>query len=84
MNDYMLSMKYMADSIDNIVKKISRKAPGKNAGERIRPLLGIEQTYLQAAFDVIEEDWGDFDTYVREGLELTEEDIERMKARFLE
>ena len=84
MEDYLLSRKYMADSIDEIVNHISKKAPGNNAGERVRPLLGIEEAYLNAAFGAIEEDWGDFDSYVREGLELNEDDIEEMKSRFLE
>ena len=38
----------------------------------------------EAAFQQIESDWGSFDNYVTEALELTPDDITRLRATLLE
>jgi len=57
---------------------------GQEAVDQITILLGVEEAWLQAGFDAIDEHWGSFDNYVREGLGLTAEDVEQLKSTLLE
>ncbi|UQA97657.1 tyrosine-protein phosphatase [Streptomyces halobius] len=51
--------------------------------ELLSPLFGAHTEYLAAAFDSIEETWGSTETYLTEGLKLTAETRERLRAQLL-
>ena len=40
--------------------------------------------YLEAAYAGVEELYGDFKTFLAEGLRLTESDIQKMRDKYLE
>lgn len=46
-------------------------------------LNGVRQSWLDAAFDQVNRTYGDFDTYVRDGLKLTDADVAALKAELL-
>ena len=50
----------------------------------IRALLELRQEYLQAAFAAIDERYGSFDAYLREGLGLDEATLSRLRLAMLE
>ncbi|MBA4865163.1 tyrosine-protein phosphatase [Streptomyces sp. PSKA54] len=52
--------------------------------ELLSPLFDARAEYLRAAFDTIEETWGGTDNYFAEGLKLTPEVRERLRARLLD
>ncbi|MDQ0994164.1 tyrosine-protein phosphatase [Streptomyces sp. V3I7] len=52
--------------------------------ELLSPLFDARAEYLTAAFEAIEETWGDVDTYLERGLGLTPQDRERLRERFLD
>jgi protein-tyrosine phosphatase len=52
--------------------------------ELLSPLFDARAEYLQAAFDTIDETWGDVDTYLEQGLRLTPEARERLRERLLD
>jgi len=84
MEDYLKSNLYNAEYIEKTIKKIRVLSFFKNDGEVIRPILTVDQQYLQTAFDSIDAEWGSFDNYISQGLKLSEEDIRTLKDRFLE
>lgn len=51
--------------------------------ELLSPLFGAHPDYLAAAFDAIEETWGSTERYLSEGLTLSSETRERLRARLL-
>ena len=57
---------------------------GKEAAEKMTVIMGVEKSWLEAAFNTIDRQWGDFDNYVQAGLELGEQDIESLKITLLE
>ena len=52
--------------------------------EALAPLIGVQESYIQSSFDAVEADWGDFDTYLSQGLGITDAEREAIKANLLE
>ncbi|MCD9876380.1 tyrosine-protein phosphatase [Streptomyces guryensis] len=52
--------------------------------ELLNPLFEARAEYLTAAFETIEETWGDVDTYLEQGLGLTPELRELLRERLLD
>lgn len=81
-HDYLLSNHY--------VKRLNKRTfsailvRGFKAYRMIRPLLGVQLDWLQAAFVTINEEWGSFDSYIDEGLGLSPSDVQQMKDTLLE
>ncbi|MFI5716922.1 tyrosine-protein phosphatase [Nocardia sp. NPDC051750] len=46
-------------------------------------LAGVEQEWLDSAFDQVAQSYGSFDRYVNEGLGLSTSDVQALKARML-
>ncbi len=80
--DYLLSNKY--------VKRLNKQTltaifvRGFKAYRMIKPLMGVQLDWLQAAFDNLDEEWGSFGAYISDGLGLTPSDVEQMKDDLLE
>ncbi|MEV3853657.1 tyrosine-protein phosphatase [Streptomyces sp. NPDC050095] len=52
--------------------------------ELLSPLFDARATYLNAAFDTIEQTWGSTDRYLEEGLRLTGAERDRLRERLLD
>ncbi|WP_149823608.1 tyrosine-protein phosphatase [Streptomyces tailanensis] len=52
--------------------------------ELLSPLFDARADYLRAAFDTVEETWGDVDTYLEQGLKVTPETRSRLRERLLD
>lgn len=52
--------------------------------ELLSPLFEARAEYLAAAFETIEETWGDVDTYLEQGLEFTPGFRESLRERLLD
>ena len=52
--------------------------------ELLDPLFDARAEYLTAAFETIDETWGDVDTYLEQGLRVTPEIRERLRERLLD
>jgi protein tyrosine/serine phosphatase len=57
---------------------------GKQFTDTIRGFMLAKHEYLSAAFETIDRTHGSFEHYVRSGLGLAENDIERLKSFYLE
>lgn len=56
---------------------------GSEAADKVRVMLGVEESWLQAAFSEIDAHWGSFDRYLSEGLQLSADDIDRLRNNLL-
>ena len=56
----------------------------QEAADVVRQLMGVEEHWLQTAFDAIDEDYGSFENYLMQGLGLGDEDIAQLRAQLLE
>ena len=83
MADYMLSKRYSLEAreTDLMLLKIFKS---EEAADVVRQLMGVEEHWLQTAFDAIDEDYGSFENYLMQGLGLGDEDIAQLRAQLLE
>jgi protein-tyrosine phosphatase len=68
--DFLLTNHYAAEKIERTILRARVFSFFQIDGERLRPLLGVERRYLEAAFDTIDEEYGSFETYRRSVLGL--------------
>lgn len=52
--------------------------------ERLRPLLDVDATYLQAAFDRVEAEFGNFEGYLHTGLGLEVAELDALRAALID
>lgn len=83
MNDYLLTNEYLVPGYKWSLL-LMRLLKGKRFLQKIRGFMLAHPSYLSAAFDVIDREHGSFENYVRNGLGVSERDIERLKELYLE
>ena len=77
-------LEYVSDHVDSELLEIELKTFFRADSDNLRKINLVEERYIQAAFDTIESHWGGMDRYISEGLNLTEEDIAKIKNYYLE
>jgi len=63
--------------------QLLRLFKGEEAADKLGILMGVEQAWIEAAFDEIDASWGSFDNYVREGLGLSDQDGAQLRDTLL-
>lgn len=83
MQDYLLTNTYLLNTYKwNLL--LASVLKGRKFAEGIRGFMRADERYLSAAFSAIEKEYASFETYVRDGLGLTDADIEHLKRMYLE
>ena len=57
---------------------------GEEAARKLTILMGVEEAWLRAGFAQIDTTWGSFDNYLENGLQLSADDIQRLRHNLLE
>ena len=83
-DDYLKTNKYVSDHVDEKLFEIELKTFFRADSDNLRKINLVEERYIQAAFDTIDSHWGGMDQYISEGLNLTQEDIEKIRNYYLE
>ncbi|WP_234445049.1 tyrosine-protein phosphatase [Streptomyces rimosus] len=78
MRDYLASNDYLAASN---AAELAKQPP--EIAARLKPVLETRAPYLNAAFDEVEARFGTFGAYLREGLGLNGQELERLRAALL-
>ncbi|WP_187276352.1 tyrosine-protein phosphatase [Parahaliea maris] len=83
LDDYMLSdaLSREAHSRDLTLLRLFK---GEEAERQIAIMMGVNRPWLEAAFASIDENWGSFDAYLRDGLQLSQADIDSLRNNLLE
>jgi protein-tyrosine phosphatase len=63
--------------------RLLRLFHGDAVAERANLLLGVEKTWLDTAFAAIDQRWGSFDNYIRDGLRLDGNDVGILRGQLL-
>jgi len=78
MADYLLSNDYLVQKNQATLSAMSPELAAK-----FGPALTVRAAYLQAAFDEVEQRYGSFDRYLKDGLGLDAAAVARLRERFL-
>lgn len=83
MQDYLLTNQYLFNAYrwEMIVAGLLR---GRKFADGIRGFMRADERYLNAAFTALEEEHGTFENYVRNGLNLSEQDVMKLRQIYLE
>jgi protein-tyrosine phosphatase len=83
MQDYMASKLHALEARSNQLRLL-RLFKGDEAADKLAVMMGVEEPWLEAAFEEIDLKWGSFDNYVLQGLELTDNDVMQLRSQLLE
>ena len=83
--DYLKTNEYLQGDILFLTDFIKKQAGIESdiADEALRNLLGADEEYIGAYYAAVDEKFGSFDVFVRDGLGLSAEDVARLKALYL-
>jgi protein-tyrosine phosphatase len=84
MQDYLASNIYLKEKNEKSLWKMRIFSLGRADTKGVKPMMEVRQSYLQAAFDTMRQDYGSIDNYLREGLGVDEAFREQLRARYLE
>ena len=84
MDDYMKTNDYTRQITDRRVTLIKVVSLWSIDAELLRPLLGVDARFLQAAFEQMEQSFGSVDNYLTNGLGLTTGKRQQLREVFLQ
>ena len=84
MEDYLATNHYTAARIDEIIRQIQEMDVFKVEEPVIRTLFHVQPQYINAAFEVIAERYGDIEAYLQDGLALDRFQREQLRDMLLE
>ena len=82
--DYMKTNVFTKHRIDEMIDKIELMSLYQADAEILRPLIGVEQIYIETAFKTAEEKYGSLGNFIREGLNISDEEIQILRNKFVE
>jgi protein-tyrosine phosphatase len=83
-SDYMKTNAFTADRIDQMIGQIELMSLYQVDAEIMRPLLGVEQEYIETAFQTAEETYGSLENYIKVGLSISDSEIQELRSLLLE
>ena len=83
MGDYLVSKQHALEARRGQLLLL-RLFKDEEAADKLSVMMGVEPAWLAAAFDEVDKRWGGFDAYVRDGLQLDQQDIARLRQALLD
>ena len=88
MNDYLATNAYSAATINSMLAQISAMAgggaAGANAASLYAPILGVQPSFLQAGLNQVAASYGSMNSYLMQGLDLSQADIYVLRAKMVQ
>ena len=83
--DYLATNKYIEQDIVFLTKFVKQQAhiESELADAGLRYLFGAEVEYIEVFYAEVEKRYGDFDTFVRDGLGISDEECEKLRAEYV-
>lgn len=81
--DFLKTNIYTEDKIEKYVWMIRLGSFFKTDPDLIRPLLGVEEVYIQTAIDTIKQDYGSVEAYIKQGVGMSDAELSRLRSSLL-
>ncbi|MCP3985019.1 MAG: tyrosine-protein phosphatase [bacterium] len=82
--DFLLTNHYTKQHIEQLLLIIRFASLFRTDPDEVRPILGVERAYLEAGFDEIRKQFGSFDSFRRDALGVSDEELVVFRAMALE
>lgn len=84
--DFMMSntLKDADNKAEQIAAEVNAAQGTSMTAEAVWPSLGVRKSYLDEFYKSVEERYGSVDGYLRDGLGLTDEDLDTLRNRYLQ
>lgn len=92
-SDYLKTLDYLPGYVATyrkyITSEIEKSRPlsdqeKKVVSEAVGNLFGLDRSYIEAYYEAVRKEFGDFGTFIRRGLGLSEEQIRKLRSDYLE
>jgi protein-tyrosine phosphatase len=80
--DYLLSRQYIENR--RRLMLMLRLTRGREVVGIVKKLMSVDETWMQAAFQALDQQWGNFENYAKEGLALSPADIAQLRTTLLD
>lgn len=83
--DYMTTNEYIKGDIDFLTRFVKEHTGSVSnmADEALHYLFGAREEYIMTYYNAVEERYGSFAQYIRDGLGLSDEDVDRLKNKYM-
>lgn len=84
-DDYLMTNEYIREEITFLTEFIKGQAgsEGVMSDEALRYLFGAKQDYIEEYYHTIDNKYGSFECFIRDGLKLSAEDILKLQSLYL-
>jgi len=82
--DYEISNEFYRDIVNELDAKVIAKGGTKEHIAVVHTFIGVNVDYFNETLDIIDEEYGGMDSYLRNQLMLSDDDIAILKEKFLE
>ena len=85
MSDYLATNKYLEAEVHQLYEMVGQQMGGLNerTEKALNYLFGAHREYLEAVYEAVEESYGGFDGFIRDGLRISEAEREVLRERSL-
>lgn len=84
LEDYAISNEFYIKDIERLSKEVLDKGWGEEELEVVKTFIGANANAFKAALDLLEKEYGSMMGFIHEKLEVSGEDIEVLRLRYLE
>ena len=84
MKDFALSNDFYAKNIDYMVSETKKRTDDAKTIEGVNAEFGADSVYMEKMFDAIDEKYGSMDTFLKEAIGLTDDDMIKLREMYLE
>ncbi|MCL2376408.1 MAG: tyrosine-protein phosphatase [Defluviitaleaceae bacterium] len=81
--DYLKTIEERKEANAQVIEKYRALGLGESQLEALSTIYGLKREYLDTAFAIIEEEYGDFESYIEHGLGITAEEVQRIRELYL-
>ena len=83
MRDYLQTNQQRAEENERLIEEERKNGASEAKIAALYKIFSVDETYLLAARDELLSKYGSFETYVRDGIGLTEEEVDAFQKKFL-
>ena len=83
LTDYLATNEGRKADNDRMLAEYAQKGVPEEQLNELAVVFGVQESFLTAAFAAVEKEYGDFDSYVKNGLKITDDQILALRNKYL-